>query len=88
MPLSAQLASLSDPALISDNFFGFCEAAWSCLAVGGAHSELVERTGWVGWGGGAPVGGEYGFFSPFQSNKKALRIAGDACYHICFLCFH
>ena len=45
MPLSAQLASLSDPVFISDNFFGFCEAAWSCLAVGGAHSEPVTRTG-------------------------------------------
>lgn len=85
MPLSAQLASLSDPVFISDNF-GFCEAAWSCLAVGGAHSEPVMRTG--GWGGGVPVGGEDGFFSPFQSNKKALRMAGDACYHIRFLCFH
>lgn len=38
MPLSAHLASLSHPVLISDNFFGPCEASWPCLAMGSAQN--------------------------------------------------
>lgn len=46
MPLSTHLASLSNPGLISDNYFGFYEAAWPCLAVGGAQNEQNrEQTG-------------------------------------------
>ena len=55
---------------------------WAVLTVNPSRGQAG------GWGGGVPVGGEDGVFSPFQSNKKALRMAGDACYHIRFLCFH
>lgn len=60
MPLSAHLASLSNPGLISDNFFGFCEAAWPCLAVGGAPNEVNRKQ--TGEGGGDPGGGDDGHF--------------------------
>lgn len=40
MPLSAHLASWSNQVVISDKFFGFCEAARPHLAVGGADNEL------------------------------------------------
>ena len=70
MPLSAHLASLSDPALISDNFFGFCEAAWSCLAVGGAHSEPITKTGF-GVGRWGPTGWRrWLFLAHFKVTKR------------------
>lgn len=87
MPLSAHLASLSNKVLTSDKLFGFCEAAWPCLAVGGADNE-PNREHRLGGEGGDPVGRKNGLFRPFQSNKKALRVLSDVCYHIRFLCFH
>lgn len=87
MPLSAHLASLSNPVLISDNSFGFCEAAWPCLAVGGAGNEPNSQHRLRG----GEVGTQWvkmGFSSPFHGHEKALRMVSDVCYHILFLCFH
>lgn len=60
-PLSAHLASLSQLVLISSNFFGFCEAAWPCLAMGSARNNVnpEHRLGLGRWGRG---GGKDGLF--------------------------
>lgn len=84
MPLSAHLASLSNQGLISDNFSGFCEAAWPCLAVGGAQNEVSRKQ--TGEGGGPQEVEMMGIFSTFQSNEKASKVVSDeSCCCICFL---
>lgn len=82
MPPAAHLASLSNAGFISGNFFGFCEAAWPRLAVGGAQNERkrkqVETQG---------MGRIYllTYFYSFQSNENALRMVSGIRYYIRFL---
>lgn len=88
MPLSAHLASLSNPGLISDNFFlasvKRSPPAWPWVVLGTNRTESSLGGGEVGAQGAE----ETGYFSVFQSNEKASRMGSDVSYRICFLCFH